>query len=123
MVFTPEKDALRRAVADLSAQGVDIIIAMTHMGLANDQLLARSVAGVDVIVGGHSHSLLANSADGADGPYPVVETSPSGEPVLLVTASFGGRLLGDRRNPESNAVMVQYFCRCLSGDFWFSYRH
>lgn len=95
VVFTPEKDALRRAVADLSAQGVDIIIAMTHMGLANDQLLARSVAGVDVIVGGHSHSLLANSADGADGPYPVVETSPSGEPVLLVTASFGGRLLGD----------------------------
>lgn len=93
--FDPEKETLRGVVSELTGQGVDIIIAITHQGLAEDRELARSVSGVDVIVGGHSHSLLSNSADGSDGPYPVVETSPAGEPVLVVTAYFGNRLLGD----------------------------
>ena len=93
--FSDEAAALRQAVAELSARGVNIIVALTHVGLHNDRALARAVPGVDVFVGGHSHSLLSNTAAGAEGPYPIVETSPSGEPVLVVTASFGGRLLGD----------------------------
>ena len=93
--FKAEIEALRRAVDELTAEGVNIIIAVTHLGLSKDQELARAVPGVDVIVGGHSHSLLANASAAAEGPYPVVETSPAGEPVLVVTASFGGSLLGD----------------------------
>lgn len=92
--FTDPKDALRNAVSELSARGVDIIIALTHLGLTEDRDLARSVDGVDVIVGGHSHSLLSNTDPKAVGPYPIVEKSPSGQPVPIVTAFYGGRLLG-----------------------------
>ena len=93
--FSDETEALRRAVDELTAEGVNIIIAVTHVGLFKDRELARAVSGVDVIVGGHSHSLLSNVDAAAEGPYPIVETSPAGEPVLVVTASFGGSLLGD----------------------------
>jgi 5'-nucleotidase len=36
----------------------DIVIAVTHIGNREDQDLARKVPGIDIIVGGHSHSLL-----------------------------------------------------------------
>ena len=36
----------------------DLLIALTHIGLKNDCLLAESVEGIDIISGGHSHSNL-----------------------------------------------------------------
>ena len=36
----------------------DLVIAITHLGLDEDRQLARSVSGIDVIVGGHSHTRL-----------------------------------------------------------------
>lgn len=33
----------------------DIVIGVTHLGLANDKKLAMEVPGIDVIIGGHSH--------------------------------------------------------------------
>lgn len=94
LLFTDEETALRRAVAELTEQDVDIIIALTHTGFEADKKLARSVSGVDVIVGGHSHTLLSNTQPKAAGPYPAVEKSPDGEPVLVVTAGNGGAFLG-----------------------------
>lgn len=82
--------ALRKAVVELENQGVNIIIALTHLGLERDLALARQVTGVDVIVGGHTHSLLSNAASDAvdaEGPYPVMVSSPAGEPVLVITAA------------------------------------
>ena len=99
--FTDSAEALRAAVAELGGQGVDIIVAVTHLGLSADRDLARTVEGVDVIVGGHSHSWLASAAapdlaaPGAEGPYPLVERSPEGHPVLVVTAKYGTEYLGD----------------------------
>lgn len=101
MRFTDSAETLRRSVAELEKRGVDIIVAVTHLGLSVDRDLARSVEGVDIIVGGHSHSRLASgaesgvAADGAEGPYPVVERSPRGHPVLVVTAKYGTEYLGD----------------------------
>lgn len=92
--FTDEETALRRAVAELTEQGVNIIIALTHVGFEMDKKLARSVSGVDIIVGGHSHTLLSNTETKAVGPYPAVEKSPAGEPVLVVSAGNGGVYLG-----------------------------
>lgn len=93
-VFGPAEKALREAVAALRAQGVDIIIALTHLGLSADCDLAGRVDGVDVFVGGHTHSLLSNTNPKAVGPYPIVKESPSGEPVLVVTAASSCKLLG-----------------------------
>ena len=78
----------------LRAQGVNIIIALTHLGLNVDCELAGRVDGVDVFVGGHTHSLLSNTNPKAVGPYPIVKHSPSGEPVLVVTAASSCKLLG-----------------------------
>lgn len=93
-VFGSAEKALREAVAALKAQGVDIIIALTHLGLNVDCDLAGRVDGVDVFVGGHTHSLLSNTNPKAVGPYPIVKRSPSGEPVLVVTAASSCKLLG-----------------------------
>ena len=92
--FTGMAEALRREVAELEAQGVKHIIAVTHIGLPLDRELARTVDGVDVIVGGHTHSFLGEGK-GAEGPYPIVEKSPSGQPVLVVTAKRAAQYLGE----------------------------
>ncbi|MBR6976360.1 MAG: 5'-nucleotidase C-terminal domain-containing protein, partial [Ottowia sp.] len=61
------------------------------------RMLARSVDGVDVIVGGHSHSYLGDSPaeKSPEGPYPVVEHSPNGGKVLVVTAKRAAQYLGE----------------------------
>lgn len=92
--FNDAKKTLEDAVAKLIAQDVHIIIALVHLGLENEKRLARAVDGVDIIVGAHSHSLLSNTDDKAEGPYPVVEKTPDGTPVLLVTASTACAYLG-----------------------------
>lgn len=92
--FGPAEAALTGAVRELREQGVNIIIALTHLGLDVDTALAERVEGVDVFVGGHTHSVLSNTDPKAVGPYPVVRKSPSGEPVLVVTAGTACKLLG-----------------------------
>ena len=92
--FSSAQKALEAAVRELTAQNVNIIIALTHLGLKNDRRLARAVDGVDIIVGGHSHSLLSGHDDRAEGPYPIVEKTPDGTTVLVVTASTACAYLG-----------------------------
>ncbi|MBR4747146.1 MAG: bifunctional metallophosphatase/5'-nucleotidase, partial [Desulfovibrio sp.] len=97
--FLDRTQAARQAVRELEAQGCRIIVAVTHIGLEDDLALARSVDGIDVIVGGHSHSYLGPETNGGlkekpEGPYPLVASSPSGKPVLVVTAKFQTRYLG-----------------------------
>lgn len=113
--FTDSAAALRKAVTVLEGQGVHCIIAVTHLGLDKDRELARAVEGVDIIVGGHTHSLLAtgdtpgSTKKGAEGPYPVVETSPTGHPVLIVTGPYGTQYLGDLRVTfDKNGVPIRW---------------
>lgn len=95
IIFTDARKALEDAVRTLTGQGVDIIIVLAHLGLDKERDLARSVDGVDIVVGGHSHSLLGSgSTPGPDGPYPIVETTPCGDPALVVTAGWAARHLG-----------------------------
>ncbi len=70
--FKDEIESLRADVAALSAQGVNKIIALTHVGLRKDIAIGKAVEGLDAIVGGHSHTLLSNSEKGAAGRYPVM---------------------------------------------------
>ncbi len=37
----------------------DVVIALSHLGVVDDEQLAREVPGIDLIVGGHSHTRLA----------------------------------------------------------------
>lgn len=92
-LFTDAAETLSRTVRELKARGVNVIVAVTHLGLPADRELARSVDDVDVIVGGHTHTYLGPGSQ--EGPYPVVERSPSGSPVLVVTAGCHARWLGE----------------------------
>ncbi len=78
----------------LTAQGVNKIILLTHIGYGADLEVAQGVSGVDVVVGGHTNTFLSNSYSGALGEYPTVVESASGEPVLVVQASTKTVYLG-----------------------------
>jgi 5'-nucleotidase/UDP-sugar diphosphatase len=83
--------AAQRAVHGLEERGIDVIVALTHLGYERDLELAGSVDGIDVIVGGHSHTLLD--------PYPTLTASASGEPVLVITAyEWGSHLSAGSRS-------------------------
>ncbi len=84
----------QNAVDALTAAGVNKIILVTHIGYAADVEVAQQVSGVDVVVGGHTNTFLSNTYNGAQGEYPTVLESASGEPVLVVQASTKTRYLG-----------------------------
>lgn len=85
---------VRGASEALDAAGVNKIILLSHIGYTVDLEVAASLPLVDVIVGGHSHSLLG-SMEGAAGPYPTMVTNPDGVEVPVVQANQYGKYLGD----------------------------
>ncbi|MBO4335767.1 MAG: bifunctional metallophosphatase/5'-nucleotidase [Desulfovibrio sp.] len=105
--FADRVATVKAAVKELEAQGVKRIVLVTHIGLPDDRKLARSVDGVDVIVGGHTHSYLGPGSQ--EGPYPVVEHSPSGQPVLVVTAKRATQYLGELAcHFDENGVLTSW---------------
>ncbi|WP_053103723.1 5'-nucleotidase C-terminal domain-containing protein [Bacillus sp. FJAT-27916] len=80
----------KASVKALKKQGVDKIIALTHIGYNdgggdNDLELANQVEGIDVIVGGHSHTQL-------DKPVVVKKYK---EPTVIVQANEYSKFLGE----------------------------
>ncbi|WP_420327829.1 bifunctional metallophosphatase/5'-nucleotidase [Mameliella sp.] len=65
VIFQDEIDSLQADIDALEVDGVDKIIALTHVGVRKDMEIAESVTGLDAVVGGHSHTLFSNSDDGA----------------------------------------------------------
>lgn len=69
----------------------DYVICLSHLGYRNrngepdDRGIASSVAGIDLIIGGHSHTFLDE---------PAALTSPAGERTLVTQAGHSGLLLG-----------------------------
>ena len=90
VVFQDEIESLKADVAALEAEGVNKIIALTHVGLPKDLDIAAAVPGIDVVVGGHSHSLLSNTSDRAQGPYPTMVGD-----TAVVTAYAYSKYLGE----------------------------
>ncbi|MGQ9545717.1 MAG: bifunctional metallophosphatase/5'-nucleotidase [Dehalococcoidia bacterium] len=58
MHFRDQYETAREMVDELRAQGADIVVALSHCGLKEDRDLARKVQGIDIIIGGHSHTAL-----------------------------------------------------------------
>lgn len=79
-VFWDRHETARQMVAELHRQRADIVVALTHAGVAEDRALARSVPGIHLIVGGHSHTVLHE---------PVVEGG-----TIIVQAGSSSRYLG-----------------------------
>jgi 5'-nucleotidase len=93
--ITDDAQAINAEVDMLKAQGVNKIIALTHVGYPRDLDQIAKIPGVDVVVGGHSHTLLSNTDPKAAGPYPTMVDNPGGYKVPVVTAAAYGKYLGD----------------------------
>ncbi len=82
-------------VEKLKAEGVNKIIALTHVGYPRDKEMIARIPGVDVVVGGHTHSLLSNTDDKAEGPYPTMIDNPDGYKVPVTQAASYSKYLGE----------------------------
>lgn len=79
--FTDPLEAANRAVWEARREGPATVVALSHLGLSADRRLAAEVAGVDVILGGHSHTLVAPPAivDGQDRPVLIAQAQAFGK--------------------------------------------
>lgn len=100
-VFNDSVKSARQQVAALTALGINKIILLSHLGYQQDKSLATQVAGVDIIVGGHSHSLLGDAQKLSTidlrpvGTYPTELKAPDGKRVLVLQAWQWGHVLGN----------------------------
>lgn len=54
----------REMVAKMRAAGANTIVGVTHLFMAQDKRVAQCAPGIDLILGGHEHTLLQSSAAG-----------------------------------------------------------
>lgn len=90
-VMDIEKTAakVQKDIDKLKEKGINKIILTSHIGYENDLKLASMVSGIDIIVGGHSHT----KVEGLEGDKNIVE-SKSGEPVLVLQTGKDGENFG-----------------------------
>ena len=62
--FRNSCDTAKEIVSELHGQGVKVVVALTHLSMREDKEVARC-AGVNLIVGGHEHTLLESHAGNA----------------------------------------------------------
>ncbi|XP_053681193.1 apyrase-like [Anopheles nili] len=97
--FLDEVESVNQEASTLKQLGVDIIVVLSHCGFTEDRRIARECPDVDVVVGGHSHTLL-HTGDASDFPdvptdnYPFVVEQPTGRRVLIVQAGSFTKYLG-----------------------------
>jgi len=97
--FLPVADTARKYIAELNRSGVNKIIILSHLGYENDVKLAKEVAGIDIIVGGHTATFMGGPDFEQIGlkpemPYPTEIIGPDGNKVLIVQAWESNQLLG-----------------------------
>ena len=87
--------SITEAVEAVAGEGVNKIIALTHVGYPRDLEAIAKIPGVDVVVGGHTNTLLSNTVEGAVGPYPTWVDNPDGYRVPVVQAYAYSKYLGE----------------------------
>ncbi|MBI4783389.1 MAG: 5'-nucleotidase C-terminal domain-containing protein [Oscillatoriophycideae cyanobacterium NC_groundwater_1537_Pr4_S-0.65um_50_18] len=93
---------IQKSVDALAATGINKIVLVAHMqqiAIERDEL-ARRLRDVDVIIAGGSNTLLSDandtlrSGDTRDGDYPIVKTSATGQPILVVNTDGNYKYVG-----------------------------
>jgi len=103
VTFTDPVDAARATVAVLrNSEKVDVVIALSHGGVHRnadgiytdgaDVMLAAEVPGIDVVIGGHSHTVLTSPIM-AKGRTPVVQAGHNGRYLGELTVTIDGGVL------------------------------
>ena len=110
--FLDETETAQNMINELESQGVNKIILLTHYQYTNDLTLAANLTGVDVIIGGDSHSLLGdfdNYGLESEGPYPTRVTDAAGNQVCVAQAWQYAQVVGEL-NVQWNAEGVVESC-------------
>lgn len=99
--FENETVAAQRAIDELHQQGINKIVLLSHIGYEYDKRVLTELSGVDVVIGGDSHSLLgpddlATYGVGTPaGPYAEALTNRDGDTVCLAQAWEYSQIVGE----------------------------
>ncbi|GHU61436.1 metallophosphatase [Clostridia bacterium] len=100
--FLPPIDAAKQAVKQLKAEGVQVIIALTHLGVDEESLavnrsdnLAKEVPEIDLIIDGHSHTVLPEGL--LVGNTLIAQTGAHGENIGEVELTFQNGVLVQKK--------------------------
>ncbi|KAH4069959.1 hypothetical protein HBI49_131460 [Parastagonospora nodorum] len=92
--FPDVVESVQNAIDEIkSTTNITRIAAITHIGYEEDQKLAKATTGLQLIMGGHSHTLLGDMPK-ALGKYPTIVDNKDGDEVFIVTAYRWGEYVG-----------------------------
>lgn len=94
-IYDPYETA-KEIIGQLKNAGINKIIAVTHLGIEQDKKLAEMFPDIDLIVGGHTHTVLGDysalNIKSYDKNYPVKVNNGLS---YIVTAGYQGLILGN----------------------------
>lgn len=94
-IYDPYETA-KEIISQLKNAGINKIIAVTHLGIEQDKKLAEMFPNIDLIVGGHTHTVLGDysalNIKSYDKNYPVKVNNGLS---YIVTAGYQGIILGN----------------------------
>ena len=97
-IFLDEAETAQKMVDELKQSGIKHIIILAHYGYNNELELAKKIDGVDLIIGGDSHTLLGDFDKlglNASGPYPTIVKGIGGKLVCVATAWQYSQIVGE----------------------------
>jgi 5'-nucleotidase/UDP-sugar diphosphatase len=97
LIFLDPAEVASRMIEAVKQQGAQLVVVLSHLGLDGDIELAARAPGIDIIVGGHSHTAVTS-------PVKVGQT-------IIVQAGYYGIYVGAlkvRVDPESSNKIVDY---------------
>jgi 5'-nucleotidase/UDP-sugar diphosphatase len=98
--FRDEIQTAQKVIDHLKHQGINKIVVVSHFQHENEVKMAKALKGVDVIVGGDSHTLLGGEDLKRIGlspvaEYPVQVQNADGDPVCVVQAWEYAKVVGE----------------------------
>jgi 5'-nucleotidase/UDP-sugar diphosphatase len=107
LIFLNEIDAARETVGILrNIEKVDIVVGLTHLGDVKETQdhvtsidLARAVAGIDIIVDGHSHTLMESPLKAGN--------------TWIVSANERGYYVGHGKMTIQNGMLADFFWKLI----------
>lgn len=114
VVVAPVITTAARLVPELRKQA-DLVIAITHIGIEEDRALAQKVPGIDVVIGGHSHTWMSQPE--LIRPVDASSIPPIGGVIVAHDFQWGGTLgrldLALRRSADGRWTIRSYHGRPL----------
>ena len=99
VIFTDELTTIQKYVDEVKRLGINKIVLLSHIGLKNDKEIASKLDGVDIIIGGDSHSLMGDfsqlglTAD--ENYYPYITLDKNAHAVCIGHAWQYNYVVGD----------------------------